>query len=1192
MYTYCKPRINIVASLFLCMLFSCKEETSFRQIPSSHSGIHFNNNIIETDSINVLDFENVYNGGGVGFGDFNNDGLQDVYFSGNMVSNKLYLNKGNFKFEDITEKAGVEGKGRWCRGVSVVDLNNDSLQDIYVCASINRDSTLRQNLLYINQGNDKDGTPVFKELATEYGLNAMAHSTMAAFFDYDNDNDLDVYILVNEIVKGDYPNKFKPIVTDGSHPNTGRLYRNDWNDSLNHPVFTNVSKAAGVTIEGYGHGVNITDINRDGWKDIYVSNDYLSNNILYINNGNGTFTDRNAEYFKHASANAMGNDVTDINNDGLVDVIELDMNPEDNFRKKMMLNQNSYQTYQNSDHFGYHYQYVRNTLQLNRGPRVNQNDSIGDPIFSDIAFFSGVAETDWSWTPLVIDFDNDGFRDLIITNGFPKDVTDHDFIAFRKEAYLVASKQQMLEQIPAVKIPNYAYRNNGDLTFTNVTKEWGINKSSFSNGAAYADLDNDGDMDYVVNNINDRAFVYENLINNKKHHGLHYLQIKFTGQSPNIGGLGAWVELYYGDKQQVFEYTPYRGYLSSVQNIAHFGLGPVATIDSVLIKWPGGKMQLLQNVKADQLLSVNQKDAGISYSNSKNLFATNTLIKEISDSIGLNIMNKEDDFIDFNVQKLLPHKLSDYGPALAVGDINGDSFEDLVIGGSNGYSTQLAFQQSSGKFLVKDLVPDLNRDKKPWKDMGVLLFDADKDNDLDLYISSGGNEYPVNTISYQDKLYVNDGKGNFLLDSLALPSNLTSKSCVRGADYDRDGDLDLFIAGRLLPWQYPAPVSSFIYRNDSKDGKIKFTDVTASIAKDLLNIGLTCDMLWTDFNNDGWIDIMLAGEFMPVIFLKNEKGVFTNNTANSGIAKQVGWWNSIVPGDFDNDGDMDYIVGNAGRNSFYRPSENFPVRMYGKDFDNNGNYDAIPSVYLPDINGTKKEFPAQVRDDLIKQMIEMRDKFKTYNDFATATFDKFLTKDQLKGAIILSANNFNSVFLRNDGKGSFVLSTLPAEAQLSSIFGMLAEDLDGDGNLDVVLNGNDYGTEVSVGRYDALNGLVLMGDGKGNFSPQSILQSGFFIPANGKSVVKICNTKRQCLVIAAQNRGMLKSYLLRTATDVIPISQEAEYAVLKLSNGTTRKHEFNYGSSFLSQPGRFLNDGKHILSIEVYNNKGIKKVLK
>jgi len=1163
----------------------------FEKVPSSTSGIHFNNEIKETDSVNILDLSNVYNGGGVGIGDFNNDGLQDIYFTGNVVRNKLYLNEGKFHFKDITDIAGVGGEDRWCRGVSVVDINNDGWMDLYVCTNILTNPHKRENLLYINQGNDKNGIPHFKEMAAEYGLNDTTYSTQAAFFDYDNDGDLDMYLSVNEILAAQYPNQFRPLFKDGSFPSTGRLYRNDWNDSLKHPFFTDVSKQAGVTTEGYAHEVTIADINKDGWKDIYVTNDYLPPNLLYINNHDGTFTNEASTYFKHTSANAMGQDIIDINNDGLDDIVELDMNPEDNFRKKLMLNPNSYSTYQNSDYFGYQYQYVRNTLQLNQGPRINENDSIGPPIFSEISFLSNIAETDWSWTPLVTDFDNDGYRDIIVTNGFPKDVTDHDFVAFRNNAYSLVSKKELLSQIPTVKIKNYAFRNNGDLTFSDVSDQWGIKDRSFSNGAAYADLDNDGDLDYVVNNINDEAFVYENHSNDAKTHN-HYLQIKFSGQSPNMNGLGAWIEIYYDHgKIQAFENTPYRGYLSTDEMGAHFGLGNTKTVDSILIKWPDGKLQKLVNIKPDQKLTVEQKNATQTYSWQKPSIAANALFKDVTNSLAPNVQNKEYDFIDFNVQKLLPHKLSEYGPALAVGDINGDGLDDIVMGGSLGYSPQLLFQQKDGKFTVRDLLPNANNTNKEWEERGILLFDADGDGDNDLYLSCGSYESAPNTDHYQDKLYINDGKGNFILAANALPANNASKSCVRAMDIDNDGDLDLFVAGRCVPSKYPLPVSCFIYRNDSKPGNPKFTDISSSVAKDLQNVGMTCDAVFTDFDNDGWKDLVLTGEFMPVKFFRNNHGKF--ELLKTSIDNQVGWWNSIIPGDFDNDGDIDFIVGNTGENSFYRPSDKYPVKIYAKDFDNNGVYDALPSVYIPASadDTVRKEFPAQVRDDLIKQMIEMRRKFPTYKSFATATFDQLLSPDELKDALILSANNFKTSYIRNDGNGKFTMMPMPVQAQFSSIFGMVAEDVNGDGNLDVIMNGNDFSTEVSVGRYDALNGLVLLGDGKGGFKPLSILQSGIFIPGNGKALVKYADGNGNCMIAASQNRGPLKIFQLKDKVRIIPFNVTDSYALLKLKNGQTRKVECYHGQSFLSQSGIFINIDNNVTGVEIVDNKGNKRTV-
>lgn len=1171
----------LVAISLLC--FSCKQNKLFHTIGSDHSGIHFNNKIVETDSINPIDVTNIYNGGGVGIADFNNDGLPDIYFTGNMVSNKLYLNKGGLKFEDITEKAGVNGEGKWSRGVAVVDINNDGLQDMYVCASMDKNPEKRKNILYINQGLNKNGVPVFKDMAAAYGLDDTTHSTMAAFFDFDNDGDLDMYLVVNQIIKDINPATFRPKITDGSFPSTGRLYRNDWNDSLHHPVFTNITKQAGLTIEGYGHAVNIADFNKDGWKDIFVTNDFLSNDLLYINNHDGTFTDKATTYFKHTSANGMGQDVIDINNDGLSDVIELDMNPEDNYRKKMMLSSSGYQTFQNSDYFNYQYQYVRNSLQVNQGPRVSLHDSIGDPIFSDMGYFSGIAETDWSWCPVVADFDNDGFRDIIVTNGYPKDITDHDFVTFRQEASAVATKSFTLQQIPQVKLHKYAFHNNGNLTFDNVSNNWGFTVTNFSNGAAYADLDNDGDLDMIVNNINDEASLYENTLMDSKPKDKHYLSVKLSGDSMNKNGLGAWVELYYGGKQQVYEETPYRGYLSSVQLNPHFGLGDVSVIDSVVVKWPNGSKQVLPKVAVDQTISISLSNAHETYNWSHPTYAPNTVFTEITDSLNIHYVHTQRDYVDFNIQKLLPHKFSEYGPSLASGDINGDGLDDIIAGGNNMQGATILLQQANGTFLQSALLKQAETPNKQLQDLGITLFDADGDGDLDLYVARGGYENKPNSDSYQDVFFKNDGKGNFTPDSLAIPINMTSKSCVRAVDYDNDGDLDLFIAGRVDPWNYPKPVSSFIYRNDSKNGIIKFTDVTNEVAKDLNNAGLVCDALFTDFDNDGWPDLIVTGEWMPLTFLKNDKGVFKSITAATGISNQVGWWNSIAAGDFDNDGDIDYVIGNLGQNSYYKATPQYPVSVYAKDFDNNGSYDAFPALYLPGSqeDQSKKEYPAQNRDDAVKQMIGFRARFTNYKSYAVATMDQLFTKEQMNGALIVRANNLSSVYCRNDGNGKFTITPLPLLAQVSALNGMVVDDFDGDGNLDIAINTNDYSTDVNVGRYDGLNGLLLKGDGKGNFKPQSMLESGICIQGNGKALVKLRGKNGQYLLAASQNRGPMKVYTLKRNVRTIALQPNDASIELIFKDGRKQKQELYYGASFLSQSARFISIDGNVVGVKV-----------
>ncbi|MBA4852238.1 VCBS repeat-containing protein [Emticicia sp. BO119] len=1189
---------KLLLLLLIPALFSCskKTETVFTKLYPEETGIQFSNRITENDTMNIVAFEYVYNGGGVAMGDFNNDNKVDVYFTGNQVSNKLYLNEGTdqndeLKFKDVTAEAHVSGEGRWCNGVAVVDINNDNLLDIYISASVKKVAGQRANLLYVNQGVGSNGIPSFREMAADYGIADTTHTTNAAFFDYDNDGDLDLYVLVNEMEDINIPNMYRQTLKDGTSKRTHRLYRNDWDETKKHPYFTNVSKEEGILIEGFGLGVNITDINQDGWKDIYVTNDFLTNDLLYINqhsNGKHTgFAEQAKDYFKHTSYSAMGNEVSDINNDGLVDIIAVDMMPFTNKRKKMMTMANNYQTFQNNDRFNYTYQYPRNTLQINQG----KNPLTGKPIFSEIGLVAGVAQTDWSWAPMVVDFDNDGMRDIIITNGFPKDITDQDFMAYRQEVNSLASATYLLDFIPSVKIKNFAFHNKGNFQFEDVTEKWGMAEPSFSNGAAYADLDNDGDLDYIVNNINDSASVYRNNSIQLKPQESNYLRVKFNGNLPNIMGLGAIVEIQYNNGQkQVYEHTPYRGYISSVEPVAHFGLGRVQKIDQLKVIWQSGKTQLLKNIKSNQVLSLKESDATTQDTIEEP--KPSTLFTDISDQLKVPYVHEEEDYIDFNVQKLLPHKMSQYGPALAVGDVNGDGLEDIFIGGAKFRKGKFLIQNKEGKFSVHDLLPGEDGYKKIGEDMGVLLFDADNDKDLDLYIVGGSSEFNVGSPALQDKFYVNDGKGHFTLNEQAIPSFLKSGSCVKAADYDHDGDLDLFIGGRVEPNAYPKPVSSYILRNDSANGQIRFTDATAQIAPKLQNIGLVCDALWSDYDNDGWQDLIVTGEWMPVTILKNNKGKLELMPESGALASKVGWWTSITSGDFDNDGDIDYIAGNLGMNTLLQASDTQPIGIYAKDFNNDGFYDAIPTVYFPDDEGKLKEFPFNTRDDLAKQFIQTRQRFQNYAKFSEATIDKILKPEELKDALVLKANWMKSSYIENKGNGQFEMKELPIQAQFAPIYGMVVEDFDQDGNLDVLMTGNDYGTELLVGRHDALNGLLLKGDGKGNFTSILPEASGYCVMGDAKSLVLIKNAKGRITIVTSQNRGDLRFFSYQKNGTIINLAPNETSAILKLNNGKSRKAEFGFGSSFLSQSSHSLFVPNNVNSIEIMDIKGKKSYVK
>lgn len=1180
-------RIVLLCFLPFFILISCNSNGSrplFTPVAADASGIDFNNAIAEDAQMNMINYQYLYNGGGVGIGDFNNDSLPDIYFTSTLSSNKLYLNKGNFKFDDVTEAAKVTGEKKWCRGVSVVDINNDGLLDMYVCAAAWHSPELRKNLLYVNQGvQTNTNIPVFKEMAEAYGLDDTTSTHMANFFDYDNDGDLDVYLLVNDLNQ-DYPNTFRPIKTDGSASTTDRLYRNDWNAVFNRPKFTNVSKEAGISWEGYGLGINITDINRDGWKDIYISNDYLSGNLLYINNKNGTFSNRYQEYFKQSSLNAMGNDVGDINNDGLMDVIEMDMAPEDNIRSKKMMNPVDYNWYQLSEKFGFPYQNVRNTLQLNQGPRVLQNDTISSPLFSEIGRYSGISHTDWSWSVLLMDADQDGFKDIMTTNGLPKDVTDLDFIAYREQNES-ATVADLMQKLPPVFTSNYIYKNNGDVSFTDITKSWGWDFPTYSAGMAYADFDRDGDMDVVINNTNMPATLLKNN-NEQQSKKSNYLTLKFRGDTSNINGIGTIVHLYYNGKQQVGELTPYRGYMSSVEPVLHFGLDTAGIVDSLIVFWPNGKKEIQASIACNQTLLISQSAGALNYLYNPPLLTADNWFTNISSASGIKYEHQEVDFADFNGQRQLPHKLSAYGPALAAGDINGDGLTDIVVGGSAPTAASILIQQANRQFIQQALTAAT---QQIVDDVAISLLDVDSDNDLDIFIASGGYQLPANDKAYQDRLYVNDGKGSFVRDSAAIPVNLSSKGCVKAADYDGDGDIDLFVGARVAANAYPLPESGYLFRNDAKNDIIKFTMVTDDVAPQLKQLGLITDAIWSDTDNDGDPDLLVTLEWGAVTLFKNEKGKLQRT--NTALDKEKGWWNSITSADLDNDGDMDYIVGNFGYNGYYKASEKEPATIYAKDYDGNNRLDFIISTWRPaTMHGEKQAYPIPYRDQLADELPVIKKQFPDYTAYAKADIKQVLAGFNRDNELQLTATNFQTGWIENKGAFDFQFHPLPMQAQLAPVYGIAINDFNADGNLDIALTGNEFNMLPVHGRIDALNGLVFQGDGKGSFKALSILQSGLFIPGNGKALMQL-PLNNQIALAASQNMGILKLFRNNQAGKIISLFNNENATIVQLKNGQKRKEEFYGGSSFQSQSARFTQINEAVKSIQLFNGNKVTRTI-
>lgn len=1136
---------------------------------SSDTNIVFNNLIVESDSFNILTDEHLFNGGGIAVGDFNNNGLPDLYFTGNQVGNKLYLNRGDFKFEDVSAEAGVEALDKWCTGVTVADINGDGWLDIYVCAAMFSDLPKRANMLYINQGLNENGIPTFVEEAEKYGIAETGNSMGATFFDYDGDGFLDLYVLNNEQISAFHSN-YRKKITDGSAINNDRLYKNNGDGT-----FSDFTVSAGITIEGFGLGLAVGDLNQDGWPDIYISNDYLTNDILYINNGDGTFSNRIKEKIRHQSLFSMGSDISDFNNDGFLDLITLDMLGETNYRKKTTIGKNSYQSYISNEQWGFEYQYVRNMLQMGNG---------GEVPFSEIGLLAGVYQTDWSWSPLFMDVDNDGHRDLLITNGFPRDITDKDFANFRADVGSVATNAQLLDSVPIVKIPNYAFRNSGNLKFDDSGSVWGLNRASFSNGAVFVDLDGDGDLDYVVNNINDAAFVFENTLNNQKEPP-NYFRIKLKGSANNSLGLGAKVVIRHGDGFQYHEHHLTRGYMSAVEGIIHFGLGDHQEIQMLEVLWPDGKYQQIENLSANQVFDLDHADASIAdlhllpFPFVPNV--VNPLLKEVSEVLGIDYLHLEEDKVDYNIQRTIPHKFSQFGPSLAVGDVNGDGLEDFIVGSAVGYAPSLFLQNPSGSFEEKPLWN--SEEENRFEEMGMLLFDSNNNGSLDLYLVSGSNEFPVDAPEYQDRLYLNDGRGNFTQSLEALGDIKASGTVVRAADFDGDGYIDLFVGGRTPLANYPFPDRSFLLKN--KNGV--FLDATDELIPELRDIGMVTDALWTDVDGDGILELVIVGELMPITIFEYQKGKF-QKLKSTGLENHLGWWNSIVAGDFDGDGDMDYVIGNMGANNYLRPSFERPVAVYAKDFDGNKSVDPVTFAYYKNNHGKYESFPAHYWDDLFSQSILFRRKFARYKLYGLATEKTLFTKEELEDVFILRGNYDRSSYVENLGNGQFKIHELPTQAQFAPVNGMVVDDVNGDGNLDVLMVGNDYGNEIFSGRYDAFTGLLLIGDGKGGFEAVRSHDSGFVVPDDAKSMAILAGSDDAPIYLSTQNRGKLLAHQAVNQNEkraFIP-PKGIHTVLIEFENGRTQKIEIFNRSGFYSNSGKSITIPKKSLSVKGVDYKG------